>query len=126
LKARLTLQDISSLTQPRKSDATYCSSRFATYKEFIVTATGTFSNALSMLEIWFFDKSRMTPDYTSLTHDGRDISLCKRLQALHLIAYSTLMAKRYQILGILRIYVVFILDHLGTSFIDAWRRILPV
>jgi hypothetical protein len=36
------------------------------------------------------------------------------------------MARRYQILGILSIYVVFILDQLGTSFIEAWRWILPV
>jgi hypothetical protein len=104
----------------------YCSSRPATYKEFVVTTTGTFNNALSTLEIWFFDESRMIPGYTSLTHDGKDLLLCTRLQALDLIAYSTQMARRYQILRILSIYVVFILDQLGTSSIGAWRLILPV
>jgi hypothetical protein len=68
------------------------------------------------LEIWSFDESRMIPDYTSLINDGKDLLLCTRLQALDLIAYSTLMAKRYEILGILSIYVVFILDQLGTPF----------
>jgi hypothetical protein len=68
----------------------------------------------------------MIPGYTSLTHDGKDLSLCTRLQALDLIAYSTLMARRYQILGILSIYVAFILDHLGTSSIGARRLLLPV
>jgi hypothetical protein len=68
----------------------------------------------------------MIPDYTSLTHDGKDLSLCTRLQVLDLITYSTLMARRYQILGILSIYVVFILDQLGTSSIDVWRWILPM
>jgi hypothetical protein len=61
----------------------------------------------------------MISGYTSLTHDRKDLSLCIRLQALDLIAYSTLMARRYQILGILSIYVVFILDQLGTSSIGA-------
>jgi hypothetical protein len=79
-----------------------------------------------MLEIWFFDESRMIPGYTSSTHDGKDLSLCTRLQALDLIAYSTLMAKRYQILVILSIYIVFILDHLETSSVGVWRLILPV
>jgi hypothetical protein len=88
-KARLTLQDILSLTQQRKSDATNCSSWLAAYKEFIVIMTGTFNDALSTLAIWFFDESRMIPDYTSLTHDGKDLSFCPRLQALDLIAYST-------------------------------------
>jgi hypothetical protein len=64
--------------------------------------TGTFNDALSTLEIWFFDESRMTPGYTSLTHDGKVLSLCTRLHALDLIDYSTPMARRYQILGILR------------------------
>jgi hypothetical protein len=63
-----------------------------------------------MLEIWFFDESRMILVYTSLTHDGKDLSLCTRLLALDLIAYSTRMARRYQILGILNIYIGFILD----------------
>jgi hypothetical protein len=69
------------------------------------------------LEIWFFDEFRMIPGYTSLTHDGKDLSLCTRLQALDLIIYGTLMARRYQILGILNIYVGFILYQLGTSSI---------
>jgi hypothetical protein len=76
-----------------------------------------FNDALSTLEIWFFDESRMIPGYKSLTHDGRDISLCTRSQALDLIAYRTLISRRYQILGILSIYVVFILDHLVASSI---------
>jgi hypothetical protein len=74
------------MTQLRKSDAMYYSSRPATYKEFVITTIGTFNDALSMLEIWFFDKSRMILVYTSLTHDGKDLSLCTRLQALDLIA----------------------------------------
>jgi hypothetical protein len=37
-----------------------------------------------------------------------------------------LMARRYQILGILSIYIIFILDQLGTSTIGAWRLILLV
>jgi hypothetical protein len=85
-KARLTLQDISSSTQLRKSDAVHYCNRPATYKEFVITTIGTFNDALSMLEIWFFDKSRMILVYTSLTHDGKDLSLCTRLQALDLIA----------------------------------------
>jgi hypothetical protein len=76
-----------------------------------------FNDALSTLEIWFFDESRMIPGYTSINLDGKDLSLCTRLQALDLIAYSTLTARRYQILGILSIYVVFILDQLGISCI---------
>jgi hypothetical protein len=72
--------------------------------------TGTFNDALSMLEIWFFDESKMIPGYTSLTHDGKDFSLCTRLQALDLIGYSTWMARRYQIHGILNIDISFILD----------------
>jgi hypothetical protein len=48
------------------------------------------------------------------------------LQALDLIDYSTRMASRLQILGILNIYVGFILDLLGTSSIGAWRLILLV
>jgi hypothetical protein len=104
----------------------HCSIQHATYKEFVVTTTGTFNDALSMLEIWFFDESRMIPGYTSLIHGGKDLSLCTRLQPLDLIAYSTRMARRYQILGILSIYVVFILDQLGTTSIGAWRLILPV
>jgi hypothetical protein len=88
--------------------------------------TGTFNDDLSMLEIWFFDESRMIPGYTSLTDGGKDLSLCTRLQTLDLIAYSTWMARRYQILGILNIYIIFILDQLGTSSIGAWRLILPV
>jgi hypothetical protein len=45
---------------------------------------------------------------------------------MDLIAYSTLMARRYQILGILSIYIIFILDQLGSSFIDVWKWILLV
>jgi hypothetical protein len=78
-----------------------------------------FNDALSTLEIWFFDESRMIPSYTSLTHVGKDLSLCTRLQVLDLIAYSILITRRYKILGILSIYVVFILDQLGTSSIGA-------
>jgi hypothetical protein len=125
-KARLTPLDILSLTQLRKSDAMFCSSRPATYKELIVTTIGTFNDALSMSEIWFFDESRIIPGYTSLTRDGKGLSLCIRLQALDLISYSTLVARRYQILGILSIYIVFALDQLGTSSIGVWRLILPV
>jgi hypothetical protein len=55
-KARLIAQDISNLTQLRKSDAMSCSSRPTTYKEFVVTTTGMFNDALSMFEIWFFDE----------------------------------------------------------------------
>jgi hypothetical protein len=87
-----------------------CSSRPATYKELVVTTTGTFNDALSVLEIWFFDEYRMIPGYTSLTRDGKGLSLCSRLQALGHITYSTLMARRFLITGILNIYVVFILN----------------
>jgi hypothetical protein len=125
-KVRLTPHDILSLAQLRKSDAMSCSSRPVTCKAFIVTTTETFNDALSMLEIWSFDESKMILGYTSLTHDGKGLSSCIRLQALDLIDYSTLMATRYQILGILNIYVGFILDQLGTSSIDAWRFTLLV
>jgi hypothetical protein len=87
---------------------------------------GMFNDALSTLEIWFFDESRMILVYTTSTHDGKDLSLCTRLQALDIIVYSTLMARRYQILGILNICIGFILYQLGTSSIDAWRLILLV
>jgi hypothetical protein len=50
-KARLIVQDISNLIQLRKSDVTSCSNRPATYKVSVVTMTGTFNDALSMLEI---------------------------------------------------------------------------
>jgi hypothetical protein len=121
---RLTLHNISSLTQQRKSDATYCSSQLATYKEFVVTTTGTFNDALSTLKIWLFNESRMILDYTSLNHDGKNLSLSTKLQDLNLIAYSTLTVRRCQILGILSIYVVFIFYQPRTSFIDVWRWIL--
>jgi hypothetical protein len=121
-----TLQDISSSTQLKKSDAMYCCNRPATYKEFVVTITGTFNDALSTLEIWFFDESGIILVYTSLIHDGKDLSSCTRLQALNLIAYNARMARRYQILGILNIYVGFILNQLETSSTSAWRLILPV
>jgi hypothetical protein len=83
---RLTLQDILSLTQQRKSDATHYSSWPATYKEFVVTMTEKFNDALLMLEIWFFNESRMISGYTKLTQDGSDLLLCTGLQALDLIA----------------------------------------
>jgi hypothetical protein len=79
-KARLTPQDISSSTQLRKPDAMSCSSRPATYKQSVVTRTGTFNDALSTLEMWFFHESRMKLGYTSLTQDGRGLSSCTRLQ----------------------------------------------
>jgi hypothetical protein len=123
---RLTLQDILSLTQSRKSDAMHCCSWPATCKEFVITTTRTFNDALSVLAIWFFDESMMIPGYTSLIHSGKDLSLCTRLQSLDLIAYSTRMARRYQILGIWNIYNVITLDQLGTSSIGAWRLILLV
>jgi hypothetical protein len=66
-----------------------------------------------MLEIWFFDESIMILGYTSLTRDGKGLSLYIRLQALDLIAYSTLMARRFLIIGISSIYAVLILDQLG-------------
>jgi hypothetical protein len=119
------MQDISSLTQLRKSDTMYCFSQPATYKDSIIITTRMFNDALLMLEIWFFDVFRMILGYTSLTHHKNDLSLCTRLQALDLIAYNTWMARRYQIVGILSIYVVFILNQLGSS-IDAWRLILLV
>jgi hypothetical protein len=74
MKVRLTSLDISSLTQLRKSDAMSYSSQAATYKEFVVTTRGTFNDALSMLEIWFFNESRMIPGYTSLTHNGKGVT----------------------------------------------------
>jgi hypothetical protein len=120
------MQDISSLTQPRKSDAMHCSSRPATCKKFVVTTTETFNNALSMLGIWFFNESKIILDFTSLAHDGKDLPLCTKLQALNLIAYSILIARRYLIPGILSIYVGFILNQLGTSSVGAWRLILPI
>jgi hypothetical protein len=109
-EARLTAQDISNFTPLRKSDATSCSSRPATYKESIVTTTRTFNDALSMLEIWFFDQSRMKPGCTSLTCDGRGLSSCTRLQDQGCIAYNTRMARRFQTPGISSIYDVSILS----------------
>jgi hypothetical protein len=78
-EARLIVQDILNLTRQRKSDATLCSNQPATYKEFVVTTTGAFNDALSMLEIWFFDISTMKPICTSLICDGRGPSSCKKL-----------------------------------------------
>jgi hypothetical protein len=52
---------------------------------------GMFNDALSMLEIWFFNESSMKPGCTSLVHDGRGLSSCTRLQDQDLTAYSTLM-----------------------------------
>jgi hypothetical protein len=112
-EGRMTPHDISSLTQLRKSDAMSFSSLPATYKAFIITTTGTFNDALPMKEIWSFDESKVTSGYTSSTHDGKDLLLCTRLQALDLIAYITLMAKRSLILGMLSIYAIFILEQLG-------------
>jgi hypothetical protein len=106
----LTPQDISSSTQLRKSDAMSCSSRLATYKESVVITTRMFNDALSVLEIWFFEESRMIPDYASLTHDGKGFSSCTRSQALCHITYSTLMARAFLIPGILSIYIIFILN----------------
>jgi hypothetical protein len=121
-----TLQDSLNITQLRKSDAMHCCSRPVTYKDFVDTTIGMFNGALSMLEIWFFNESRMIPGYTSSAQDGKDLSLCTRLQALDLIDYSTRMARRYQIHGILNIYIAFTLDQLGTPSIGAWRLILPI
>jgi hypothetical protein len=42
--------------------------------------TGTFNDDLSTLEIWSFTAYRTKPGYTSLIHDGRNPSLCTRLQ----------------------------------------------
>jgi hypothetical protein len=81
--------------------------------------TGTFNGALSMLEIWFFDESRMIQGFTSLTRDGNDLTLCTKSQALDLIDYSTRMARRYQTLEILHTYDGFILHQLGPSSICA-------
>jgi hypothetical protein len=72
--------------------------------------TGTFNDALSMSEIWFFDESRMKLGYTSLTRDGKGLSSCTRLQALGRIAYSTLMARRFLIPRISGIYAILILN----------------
>jgi hypothetical protein len=75
--------------------------------------TGTFNGALSMLEIRFFDESRMILGYTSLTHGGKDLSSCTRLQALGCIAYNILTPRRFLIPRISSIYAVFILDQPG-------------
>jgi hypothetical protein len=72
-------EDILSSTQLKKSDAMHCCSWSATYKEFVVTTIGTFNDALSTLEIWFFDETRMILSYTSLIHGGKDLSSCTRL-----------------------------------------------
>jgi hypothetical protein len=69
-----------------------------------------FNDALSMLEIWFFGKSKMMQGYTSLTRDGKGLSLCTRLKALGRTAYSILMARRFLIPGISSIYAVFTLN----------------
>jgi hypothetical protein len=47
---------------------------------------------------------------TSLTHDGRDLSSCTRLQDQDRITYSTLMARRSQTSRISSIYVIFSLS----------------
>jgi hypothetical protein len=46
----------------------------------VVTLTLTFNDALSTLEVWFFDVSRMKPGCTSSIRDGRGPSSCIRLQ----------------------------------------------
>jgi hypothetical protein len=92
-----------------------CCCRPVTYMEFVVTMIGTFNGALSILEIWFFDESRMIQGFTSLPHDGKDLSLCTRSQALDLIDYSTRMARKYKTHEILNTYDGFILDQLGPS-----------
>jgi hypothetical protein len=88
----------------------FCSSWPTTYKVSVVTTTGTFNDDLSTLEIWSFAASRMKLGCTSLIRDGMDPSSCTRLQDQGRIAYSTLMAKRFQTPGILIIYAVFILS----------------
>jgi hypothetical protein len=109
-KARQIAHDNLNLTQQRKSDATSCSSRLATYKESVVTMTGTFNNVPSTLEIWSFVASRTKPGCTSLIRDWKDHSLCTRLQDQDCIAYSTLMDRRSQTPGISSTYVVFTLS----------------
>jgi hypothetical protein len=79
---------------------------------------GMFNDTLSILEIWFFDESRMIQGFASLTRDGKELSLCARSQALDLINYSTQVAKRYQTHGILNTYVGFILN--STRAIIYW------
>jgi hypothetical protein len=81
--------------------------------------TRTFNDVLSTLDIWFFNEFRMILVYTSLIHDGKDLSLYIRSWALDLIDYNTRMARRYQTHGILNTYDDFILDQLGPSFICA-------
>jgi hypothetical protein len=73
----------------------------------IVTMTGTFNDTLSMLEVWFFDVSRMNPGCTSLIRDGRGPSSCTKLQDQGRSAYSTLRARSFQTPGISSIYDVF-------------------
>jgi hypothetical protein len=68
------------LDSARKSNATSCSSRPVTYKESVITMTRMFNDALSMLEIRFFDVSRMKPGCTSSIRDKRGLSSCTRLQ----------------------------------------------
>jgi hypothetical protein len=109
-KARLMTQDISNSTRQKKSDAMFCSSRPATYKASVVTTTGTFNDDLSTLEIRSFTTSRTKLGCTSLIRDGRELSLCTRLQDQGRIAYSTLMAKRSQTPRISSIYAIFMLS----------------
>jgi hypothetical protein len=109
-RARLMTQDISNSTRQKKSDAMFYSNRPATYKASVVTTIGTFNDDLSTLEIWSFAASRTKPGYTSLIRDGRDPSSFTRLQDQGRIAYSTLMARRFQTLRISSIYAIFILS----------------
>jgi hypothetical protein len=86
--------------------------------ESIITMIGTFNNAISTLEIWFFNVSRMKPGCTSLICDWRGPSSCTRLQDPGHIAYSAIMARRFQTPGVSSIYDVFILSlprHLPSS-----------
>jgi hypothetical protein len=80
--------------------------------------TGMFNDALSMLEIWFFNEFRMIPGYTILTCNGRDLSSCTRSQALGRIAYSTLMVKRFLIPGFLGVcWGYYLFHHFSKGFI---------
>jgi hypothetical protein len=122
-KARLMMQNISNLTQQKRSDAMFCFSQPATYKASIATTTGIFKKDLSMLEIWSFAASRMKPGCTSLIRYGRDPSSCSGLQDQGRIAYSTLMARRSQTPGISSIYAIFTLSQLVSQVVScsaAW------
>jgi hypothetical protein len=114
----------SNSTRQKKSDTIFCSSRPTTYKESVVTMIGTFNDAFSTLEIWFFDVSRMKPGCTSLIRDGRDPSSCTRLQDQGCTAYTTLMARRSQALGISSIYDIFILSQSRHLHVASYTELL--